>query len=130
METTILVSILCVIIGMLGGYLMVDKFKVKKADDKKITKTKKKKQPMEFSKKLLYMIFVFTSLVTIFSMLLMWNTGDTSPLSYLFPAVFTLDSIAVGYYYWKSKSENIIKIEKKYGSETAQKIRDLEDDIL
>ena len=43
-------------------------------------------------------------------MALMWHTGDTSGLGYLLGGAFGAFSVGVGFYYYKSKKENIQKI--------------------
>lgn len=77
-------------------------------------KTRKKKR-MEFSKILLILGFALALTVMIFSMFLMWNTGDTSPLSYLIPSVFGLLATGYGFYYKKAERENVLKIQKENG---------------
>lgn len=79
---------------------------------------KTRKQQIEFSKKIFYMITAFTAIVCIYSMFLMWHTQDSSALSYLIPCVFTEMSVATGFYYWKARKENELKLNKKYKSST------------
>lgn len=74
-------------------------------------KTKKK---VEFSKKIFYMVTAFTIVVIIYSMVLMWKTNDSSALAYLIPSVFAEMATATGFYYSKAKTENKIKLSKKY----------------
>jgi c-di-AMP phosphodiesterase-like protein len=78
---------------------------------------KENKKKMEFSKKIFYMITVFTVIVIIYSMALMWKTNDSSALAYLIPSVFTELATCTGFYFWKARKENEIKILKKHGSE-------------
>lgn len=70
----------------------------------------KEKQKLEFSKKIFYMLSIMISVICIFSMALMWHTGDTSGLGYLLTGAFGAFSVGVGFYYDKSKKENIQKI--------------------
>lgn len=56
-------------------------------------------------------------IVTAFTMIIVKETGDTTPLAYLIPAVFGELATATGFYYHKAKSENQIKLRKKYGAE-------------
>lgn len=77
----------------------------------------KHKRKIEFSKKIFYMLSGLTLFVVINGVALMWYTKDISALSYLIPSTFGLTSTSVGFYYWKSKAENKIKLEKKYGIE-------------
>ncbi len=75
----------------------------------------KKKNKVEFSKKIFYIITVLTIVIVIYSMALMWYTKDTSALAYLIPAIFTELATSTGFYFWKARKENEIKLEKKYG---------------
>ena len=76
---------------------------------------KKEVEVMEFSKKLLVLGFVLALSVMIFSMALMWNVGDTSPLSYLIPSAFGLLATGYGFYYKKAERENLVKIKNQHG---------------
>lgn len=71
---------------------------------------------MEFSKKIIIFISVFSVIVATMSIVLMWRTGDLSALAYLIPSVFTELTAATGFYYWKARTENKIKLLKKYGN--------------
>ena len=84
------------------------------------------KKKMEFSKIILGAIGAVTLVVTAFSMYMMYDTKDLSPLMYLIPAVFTAFSAAVGFYYNKAKRENEIKLRKKYGSEVYNDVKGVE----
>ena len=75
----------------------------------------------EFSKKIIIFMTIFTVIITAYSLALMWRTGDTSGLAYLIPSVFTEYATATGFYYWKARAENKIKLMKKYGK-TAEKV--------
>ena len=55
--------------------------------------------------------------MTAFTLAVVWRTGDTSPLTYLIPAVFAELATATGFYYSKAKAENRIKLRKKYGAD-------------
>ena len=76
-----------------------------------------KKQKLEFSKLIMYVVEADTVMVTAFTLIMVWRTNDTSPLAYLIPAVFTELATATGFYYSKAKAENRIKLRKQYGSE-------------
>lgn len=45
-------------------------------------------------------------------MALMWKTDMTDGLSYLIPSVTGLAGTTVGFYFWKAKMENMIKLSK------------------
>ena len=64
----------------------------------------------EFSKIILTAVTVATALVVIASFVLMFITHDTTPLAYIIGGCFTELASATGFYYWKAKNENMIKI--------------------
>lgn len=76
-----------------------------------------KKKFFEFSKIIIMMVGALTLYVTVSTIEIVKETGDTSPLAYLIPAVFGAFTAAAGFYYSKAKIENRIKLRKKYGSE-------------
>ena len=73
-------------------------------------RSKKKKSAEEFSKLLLRMIVGLTMIVTVFCIFFCFKFETTEPLSYLVPSLFTELAAGTGFYYWKAKSENKIKI--------------------
>lgn len=73
-------------------------------------KKRKEKKHLEFSKKIFFMLSTMISVICIYSMALMWHTGDTTGLGYLLTGAFGAFSVGVGFYYDKAKKENIQKI--------------------
>ncbi len=71
---------------------------------------KRRKKTTETSKKLLYITDVFAGSLIIFTYAIIWKTNDTSPLSYLIPAIFGLVTTSHGFYFWKAKAENMKKL--------------------
>lgn len=71
----------------------------------------------EFSKIIMIAVGAVALIVTAFTLIIVWRTGDTSPLAYLIPAVFAELATATGFYYSKAKAENRIKLRKQYGPE-------------
>ena len=76
---------------------------------------------MEFSKKLLVFIeclvialFVLTTVATF--------KGYVDALVALITGVFSLASIAFGFYFWKAKAENIRKYTRKLSQEDIEKV--------
>ncbi len=69
---------------------------------------------IEFSKFIFWAAFLLTLGVTVFTCAIVWRTGDTSPLAYLIPAIFGELATATGFYFWKAKNENRIKLLKRY----------------
>jgi type IV secretory pathway VirB3-like protein len=88
--------------------------------------SKKQKQKKEFSKKIFYIITTLTIIVIIYSMALMWYTKDSSALAYLIPSIFTEMATCTGFYFWKARTENKIKLEKKYGIKIEEDTSDIE----
>ena len=76
-----------------------------------------RKQKIEFSKLILYVVKAVTVGVTAFTFHMIEETKDLSPLAYLIPAVFGELATATGFYYSKAKAENRIKLRKLYGPE-------------
>lgn len=64
-----------------------------------------------FSKLLCIIIMSITVLVVVFTIILMVITNDLSPLEYLIPSVFVEASVISGFYSYKAKTENKIKLE-------------------
>lgn len=85
----------------------------------------KKKQKKEFSKVWLGCVGAVTLVVTAFTLIIVWRTGDTTPLAYLIPAIFAELATATGFYYSKAKAENRIKLRKEYGSEIYNDTKEL-----
>ena len=71
----------------------------------------KKKKKVEFSKVILTVVAFAAAVIVISSFVIMWRTGDTSPLAYIIPGIFAELSAATGFYYWKAKAENQIKLD-------------------
>ncbi len=78
------------------------------------------KKRFEFSKILVILVLTVSIAVITFACVMMWRTGDLSPLAYLIPAVGTEASTGLGFYFWKSKAENKIKLAKAYGIELTE----------
>ena len=76
-----------------------------------------KKSKIEFSKKIFIFVAAVTVIVTAFTMYMVWETKDLTPLVYLIPAIFTETASATGFYYWKSKAENQLKIARSIKEE-------------
>ncbi|MBE6021687.1 MAG: hypothetical protein E7231_00475 [Cellulosilyticum sp.] len=77
----------------------------------------KPKKKIEYSKRVVAIVLSFCIIVTIFAMILMWVTKDTSPLAYLIPSVFAETGIVISFYLDKAKKENISKGARENESE-------------
>ena len=82
------------------------------------------KTKMEFSKKILLVAGITNLAVIIFACVMMWRTFDTSPLAYLIPSVAAEVATGTGYYYWKAKAENQIKLKQIYGNQADEVAND------
>ena len=73
--------------------------------------SKHRRKKREFSKVILGVVALAAALIVISSFVIMWRTGDTTPLAYIIPGIFTELSAATGFYYWKARAENQIKLD-------------------
>lgn len=74
-------------------------------------KTKKK---FEFSKLILIVFGLIEVGVIIFTCYMVHFTCDLTPLAYLIPSTAIVGATGVKYYYDKARTENVIKLKKKY----------------
>lgn len=86
------------------------------------------KPKKEFSKKIFNIVIALFVIVLFYSMALMWKTDNTEGLMYLIPSVGTLASVTVGFYYWKAKMENLIKLSKEHDM-SIEEVKELEEKI-
>ena len=71
----------------------------------------------DFSKKIATVAGATTILVVAFAMFMIYRTNDLSALVTLIVSVFGITSVVVGFYFWKARLENSIKLRQKYGAE-------------
>lgn len=83
------------------------------AEQKRIKHQEEK--AIEVSKLIFAGVSAFVLAITVFSCVMIWKTKDTSALAYLIPAAFAELATATGFYYWKAKTENKIKLMALYG---------------
>lgn len=86
------------------------------------------KPKKEFSKKIFNIVITLFVIVLFYSMALMWKTDNTEGLMYLIPSVGTLASVTVGFYYWKAKMENLIKLRKEHDM-SIEEVKEIEEKI-
>lgn len=60
---------------------------------------------------------VHAVILSLYTMVIIFITGDVTPLEYLIPSVFAELAAATGFYFNKAKAENQIKLRKQHGSE-------------
>ena len=68
------------------------------------------KKKIETSKLFLFIIIIITVLIVGLSCWFVVKYNNENILSFLIPSIFTELGAATGVYYWKSKSENKIKM--------------------
>ena len=89
---------------------------------------KENKPKKEFSKKIFNIVITLFIIVIFYAMALMWKTGTTDGLMYLIPSVGTLASVTIGFYYWKAKMENMIKLSKE-NNIALDEVKEIENNI-
>ena len=83
----------------------------------------------EWSKKLL--VFIELLIIATFILVMIATImGDTSALVAMITGVFSLASLAFGFYYWKAKNENIRKYAKEIDKKDINKVVARYDAIL
>lgn len=124
-----IIPLLCVVIGLLIAMLCFGYFKNRDKPDAKNkgkAKTNSKgvkaeKEKMEFSKVILIVTFAIAVVVISFAMVIIYMGAvsglgsDSSNLNSLLGGLFVEISAGTSLYYWKSRKENIIKLESQYG---------------
>ncbi len=68
-----------------------------------------KKKKIETSKLLLWVLLSGLGVITVCTLIYTFLVSDSSPLVTLIEAISKLTTIAVGFYYWKAKNENLHK---------------------
>ena len=76
-----------------------------------------KEKTLEFSKIILAVVALTTIAVCVVSFILMWKLQDLSALSYIITGIFAELASATGFYYWKARAENIIKLRAAFGEQ-------------
>lgn len=83
----------------------------------------------EFSKRLLVFVECLI-LITFCAVVAAVLMGDASALTAFITGVFSLASIAFGFYYWKARSENIRKYAKNLNDEQVEQVLKIAETIL
>lgn len=80
---------------------------------------KKYSGKIEHSKIITTGVLILSALVVLFTLVIVWITGDTSPLQVLIPSVEAAFCITAKHYYAKAALENQIKLRQKFGEDAA-----------
>lgn len=84
----------------------------------KISRVKRNpKQPMEFSKKILIVMFLITLIIVVCAIAMSYMTQTTDVYAYLIPSIFVELSVGTAFYYKKAEKENLLKIERSFEEE-------------
>lgn len=76
---------------------------------------------VDASKRILRYLLVLICYVAVLTAVALFKGYDQALIA-LITGVFSLASIAVGFYYWKAKNENLNKYAKKLDKETYEKL--------
>ena len=112
-------------VGVNGNY-KPNRTTIQLLEETKMNKENKPKK--EFSKKIFNIVITLFIIVIFYAMALMWKVGTTDGLMYLIPAVGTLASVTVGFYYWKAKMENMVKLSKE-NEMTLDEVKEIESNM-
>ena len=82
---------------------------------KRRSKSKSKEKKFEFSKWLFLGITVQTVTVTALAIVCAFKYGNSDIWTVLVPAAFAEQATVTGFYMWKAKEENKIKLRAAYG---------------
>ena len=74
----------------------------------------KKRKQCETSKLLLWLLLSVCGVVSVSTLVYTYIVHDSAPLVTLIERLFALASIAVGFYYWKAKNENLHKYKQDH----------------
>lgn len=77
--------------------------------------SKKEEKRFEFSKIMAVIAIVMWVFVNLFGMAMVIFTMDSSPLMYVIPSVDAVVAAILGFYLWKARAENQIKLKRLYG---------------
>ena len=85
----------------------------------------KPKKKFEFSKVIAVIGISVWLILTAFCMVMMAITLDLTPMAYVMPSIDAVIGVILGFYFWKAKAENQIKLKKIY----KEQVPDSEDDM-
>ena len=77
--------------------------------------SKKEEKRFEFSKIMAVIAISMWVFVNLFGMAMVIFTMDSSPLMYVIPSVDAVVAAILGFYLWKARAENQIKLKRLYG---------------
>lgn len=72
---------------------------------------------IEFSKFIFLWLAIMVTLAVIITAASVYHTGDATPIMTMMEWTAKLAMVGVGFYFWKARTENKIKLRKKYGED-------------
>lgn len=80
-----------------------------------VRRTKKKHKST--TKTVMFVMMALTVATVVFSMAMAWRLMDASILMTLLPCLFVETATCTGFYFWKRKVEDMIKLKQEYGEQ-------------
>lgn len=84
----------------------------------------KHERKTEFSKIMAVIAVTMWITVNLFGMAMVIYTMDSSPLMYVIPSVDAVVAAIIGFYLWKARAENQIKLKRIYGVDMETTVSD------
>lgn len=81
------------------------------------TKRRTNKKHKSTTKSIMFIMMAITIITVAFAMVMAWRTMEASILITLIPCVFVETATCTGFYFWKRKVEDMIKLKKEYGEQ-------------
>ena len=82
---------------------------------------------IEFSKLILLVVYLTTVLFSLATVIVAILGQDASSIANIVLAMWGSVSMAISFYFWKAKAENIVKISKEIPNKVLDKIQDIGD---
>jgi len=125
MLESVLIGIICLLIGVLGMMLFMkkkdaDRTKTDSKAKSKTTKKNEEKPKMEFSKKILYSMFCLTLIIVGCAIAMSYMTQTTDVYQYLIPSIFLELSVGTLFYYRKAEKENLLRESNRHEREMSE----------
>ena len=83
-----------------------------------------KEKKFEFSKLIAILSILMWLIVNVFGMIMMAWTRNLSPMVYVIASIDAVMACVCGFYYTKSRAENIIKLKSLYGIDVTEIMMD------
>ena len=81
------------------------------------TKRRTIKKHKSTTKAVMFIMMALTVIVVFFAMVLAWVIKEASIIVTLLPCIFVETATCTGFYFWKRKVEDMIKLKQEYGEQ-------------